>query len=304
VTNAPAPRVSWVLLVVLVSALATGAAASILVSASTAPAPANGPAPLVILPVWVFVVASAGVLALVLATMVLWRITSNPSPIMNRTVVSVLAVVLVGIVFIFGARLLGVGGPVATNSTASSGSSSSSGGSNATHGGNVTGAGGYLALFPSVPGWVPIVLLAAVILLTVVVVFPQARAYLAERRERGVARRSGADTVPAGVREALNRASDELGRGGDPRAIILALYSEMLDRLRPMATDLETSTPEEIRAAHLIRLQVRPQAAETLTRLFEEARYSSHPMGAAEGDRARDAVRMTLDDLDRRDFPA
>ena len=120
-TNRPATRVSWVLLVVLVAALATGAAASILVSASTAPPPPAGPAPLVLLPAWVIGAASLGVLLFVLSSMVLWRLTSGSSPVMSKITVSILVAILVGIVFVLGARFLGVGGPVGTNSTSSGG---------------------------------------------------------------------------------------------------------------------------------------------------------------------------------------
>ncbi|HKN06225.1 MAG TPA: DUF4129 domain-containing protein [Thermoplasmata archaeon] len=302
-TNPPAARVSWVLLVVLVAALATGAAASILVSASTAPPASPGPAPLVILPLWVVSAASTGILLFVLASMVLWRVSSGSNPMMSKITVSVLVAVLIGIVFVLAARFLGVGGPVGTNSTATSGSSNSSAGANATGTGS-PGSGGYLSLFPSLPGWVPIVVLGLVALVVVVVLVPQARAYLADRRERRPSRRAPTATVPVGVHEALSRASAELDLGGDPRLVILALYSELLERLRPMVSDIETSTPEEIRAAHLIRFRVRPEAAGTLTRLFEEARYSTHPMGPEAGTRVREAVRMTLDDLDRQDFPA
>jgi len=301
VKNPPAPRISWVLLVILVAALATGAAASILLSASTAPPSSPGPAPLVVLPLWVFAAASVAVLLFVLGGMVYFRLTSEGNPMMNRITVAILVAVLMGVVFVLGARFLGVGGPVGTNSTAS-GSTNSSAGSNATHGGNVSGSGGYLSLFPSLPGWVPIVVLGFVLLVVVVVLVPQGRAYLADRRL--ASRRAAAEPVPVGVREALSRASSELDLGGDPRLIILALYADLLARLRPMVTDLETSTPEEIRAAHLLRFRVRREAAGTLTRLFEEARYSTHPMGPEAGARAREAVRMALEDLDRQGFPA
>ena len=302
-TNRPATRVSWVLLVVLVAALATGAAASILVSASTAPPPPAGPAPLVLLPAWVIGAASLGVLLFVLSSMVLWRLTSGSSPVMSKITVSILVAILVGIVFVLGARFLGVGGPVGPNSMPA-GTTNSSAGTNTTSGTNVSGSGGYISLFPTLPGWVPIVVLGFVVLIVAVVLVPQGRAYLADRRVRGASRRAPTEPVPKGVREALSRASAELDLGGDPRLVILALYSELLERLRPMVSDLEASTPEEIRATHLIRFRVRPEAAATLTRLFEEARYSTHPMGPDAGARAREAVRTALDDLDRQGFPA
>jgi hypothetical protein len=96
----------------------------------------------------------------------------------------------------------------------------------------------------------------------------------------------------------------ELGHGADAREVILALYATLLARLRPMVGGMDTSTPEEIRAVHLERLGARPEPARTLTRLFEEARYSAHPMGPESSRTAQEAVRAVLDDLDRRDLPS
>jgi len=302
VTQKPAARVSWVLLAVLVAALATGAAASILVAASTAPPPPSGTASLIYLPQWVITAVSVAMICFVVGSLVFWRLTSGPSSALSRMAVTILAVVLLGVLFVAGARLMGIGGEVGFGS-----SSPPNGGSNSTYGSNnttVTGAlngtGGTITLFPSLPGWVPFVVLGIVVLLAIVVGVPQTRRYLAERRESAAVRRGAARGVPAGMRAALSRASADLNVGGDPRTVILALYAAMLDELRPMADDLRTSTPEEIRATHLVRLGVRPEAARTLTRLFEEARYSTHPMGPSESARARDAVRATLEDLSRR----
>ena len=301
--NPPVSRVSWVLLVVLFAALATGAAASILVSASTTPPPAASPAPLVLLPTWVIVAASAALLAFITAGLVLSRSRGpNTNDVVNRLAISILSATLLGVLVILAGRLVGVGGPVSGNSTAASGGSGP-GNTTTGSGGNVTGAGGHFVLFPSLPGWVPFVLLAVVALVVVVVAVPETRRYLAERRTEGRARRIPPRVIPAGVREALTRASAELDQGGDPRKAILSLYGELLGRLRPMVGDIGASTPEEIRVGHLLRLRVRPEAAESLTRLFEEARYSTHPMGPAESARAKTAVRMTVDDLDRREFP-
>jgi hypothetical protein len=304
VTNKPAPRISWVLLVVLVVALATGAAASILVAASTAPPPSSGTASLVILPEWTIAAISWGVVALVVGSLVVWRLTSGPSSALTRVAVSILAVVLLGVLFVVGARFLGVGGMVGPGGSGgvADGNSGTPPNNTTVITGQLNGTGGEIVLFPSLPGWVPLAVLGIVVLLVVVVGVPQTRRYLAERREGGVMRRRTEVTVPAGMREALTRASTDLDLGGDPRAVILALYAAMLTHLQPMVADLGTSTPEEIRAAHLVRLGVRPEAARTLTRLFEEARYSTHPMGPAESVRAQEAVRATLDDLARRTF--
>jgi hypothetical protein len=148
----------------------------------------------------------------------------------------------------------------------------------------------------------PFVVVAAIALLFVLVAVPELRRYFAERREGKATPPSPVEV--AAVREALIRAVTDLRQGGDAREVILGLYAAMLVRLQPMVVGIDTSTPEEIRAAHLERLGVRTGPARTLTRLFEEARYSAHPMGPESSQAAEEAVRAVLDDLDRRDFPS
>lgn len=297
------PRVSWVLLVIVVAALAIGAAASILVSAASAPAPSSGPAQLIFLPPWLLTAASIGFLAFVGGSLVLWRLSGGPGQSLNRPAVVILAVILAGLIFVLVVHFLGLGGSLAgtTNSTTSHGQNGSTPPPPPSHSQNVTGSGGVMT-WPGLPPWLPFVVLAAVVLLVVVVAVPELRRYVAERR-------GGAATRPVlaearGVREALTQASTALSQGEDPRVVILALYAALLARLQPMVLGLDTSTPEEIRTVHLRRLGVRPGPARTLTRLFEEARYSSHPMGAETSRRAQEAVGAVLDDLDRRDFPS
>ncbi len=288
------------LVIVLVAALAAGAAASILAGATTAPAPTSTPASELYLPLWVFFVAVLGMLGVIIVTWVLVRLSSETKGVSNSTLVNALLAILTISLFIVGLRVFGVGGPPpptspSTSSTNSSSPTGTSGSGNTT---NLSGLGAY-TLFPSVPPWVPFVVLAFVVLILVVVAVPQTRRYLTERQDR-LAPKMGSTPEPPGVRAALTRASAELDLGADPRLVVLALYSEMLMHLQPMVGSVETSTPEEIRTVHLVRLGVRPEAARTLTRLFEEARYSTHPMGPKESLRAQEAVRATLDDLKRR----
>lgn len=300
--NHPPPSVSWAVLVILTVALATGAAASILIGATTAPPPPPGPASLVDLPFSVLGYIGLAFLVGVVVSLVFWRLSSTTNPATTRAVVSVLVVILLGVLFVFAARVIGFGGPVSFGGGSLSSGNSSSTPPNTTtsSGAGLNGSGGQIYLFPSLPAWLPFALLIAVILVVVVVAVPLTRRYLAERREGAAPRKAVPVTVPPGVREALVQASTELDLGGDPRMVILALYGELLLRLQPVVGGVETNTPEEIRATHLVRLQVRPKAANTLTRLFEEARYSAHPMGAKESERAREALRDALADLDRR----
>jgi len=302
VSGKNATRVSWVLLVVLVAAIATGAAASILVNASTVP-PQPTPSSLVYLPSWAITAIAVGIVVFVFGTFVLWRLTSGPSSTLTRMAVTILVVVLLGAFFVLGMRFWGGTGLVGPGGTTPPGTGHGNPGSNnSTVTGTVNGSGGHIVLIPGLPGWVPIVLLLVAVVLVVAVGVPWTQRYLAERHERSVARRGIGPVVPPGMRDALSRASTDLDQGGDPRTVILALYASMLLELQPMADNLVTSTPEEIRASHLLRLGVRPEAARTLTRLFEEARYSVHSMGPAESARAREAVRATIDDLARRSF--
>jgi len=304
VAKPSADRASLVLVIVLVSAMAAGAAASILAGASTAAPSSSGPGSELYLPLWVFVVGVFGLLAVILVAWVIVRLSSQSKGVSNRTLVNALLAILIISLFIVGLRVFGVGGPppptssTTTNST-SNPSTGSSGSGNTT---NLSGLGAY-NLFPSIPPWVPFVVLAFVVLILVAVAVPQTRRFLSERQER-LTPKTGPAPEPPGVRAALTRASAELDLGADPRLVVLALYSEMLMHLQPMVGSVETNTPEEIRTAHLVRLGVRPEAAKTLTRLFEEARYSTHPMGPKESARAQEAVRATLEDLTRRARPS
>lgn len=293
-----ASRGSWVLLVVLVVALALGAAASILVGASTAaPPPSSGTASLVFLPNWAVTAIAIAFILFVLGGLVANRLTPGPRSSLTRSAAVILAIVFLGILVVVAGHY--IGGTAPTGGTATNGSSSSGGGTSPPPTGSASGPGGVIVV-PNIPAWVPFLVLGVIVLIVAVVAVPQTRQYLERRREARVARRRSSDTVPAGLTGALSRASNDLDLGGDPRTVILSLYAAMLRELQPMVADLGVSTPEEIRTNHLLRLGVRPEAARTLTRLFEEARYSPHPMGAAESARAKVAVRETIEDLTRR----
>jgi len=298
----PPRRVSWALLVFVITALAVGGAASILVGAASAPAPSSGPTQIVYLPQWLITIFLIGFLAMVIGSMVLLRLSSNPTLSLNRTAVTVLSVVVAALVFLLVIHVLGLAGsvPPPQNNSTSHGGTGTGGNPPGGTGHNSTGPG-TIVTWPGFPPWLPFVVVSVIVLLTVVVAVPALRDYLSDRRLE--ARTRAGPAAAEGVREALSEASANLGLGVDPREVILALYATLLARLRPLGMKLDASTPEEIRATHLERLGVRPGPARTLTRLFEEARYSVHPMGAAAGVQAREAVQNALEDLDRRDRP-
>jgi hypothetical protein len=304
----PAGRVSWVLLVVVAVAIAVGATASILVNPNmTSPAgSSSGPTQQVQLPNWVFAAAILAVMIVVLIVWIIIRIDAKGQRgISSNAFISLLFAIGVISLLVIVLHLLGVGGS----------SQNSGNDTNITPppppptvppstGPPLTGAGSVFVA-PSVPAWVPLVIIAIVVVVAVTVGVPQTRRYLSERRaEAGDRRRANAPRASPAVHDALSRASYELDLGQDPRTVILALYQEMLVHLRPMSGSVESATPEEIRTTYLEHYGVRHGAARTLTRLFEEARYSTHPLGPAERDRARDAVRAAIDDLDRRASPS
>jgi hypothetical protein len=244
-----------------------------------------------------------GLIVLMVSILVYQRITSEKrtNPEMGRVFVTVLVVILLLTVFVVAVRFFGVGGPIPTESSGPAPANNMTvPGTQPNQTGYVNGTGSQVVLFPNVPYWVPFVALAVAVLLVAVIAIPQTRRYLALRRSDRAAKSRPINPDAEALRAALGRAAADLDQGGDPRAVILGLYADLLAHLEPMVGDIGTRTPEEIRADHLVRLRVRPAAAATLTRLFEEARYSTHPMGPDSGARAEEAVRAALDDLARR----
>jgi hypothetical protein len=146
------------------------------------------------------------------------------------------------------------------------------------------------------PSWAPFAIVAAILLVAGAVAIPRAFG-AARKRDRTTGRPKPVEV--AEVREAFAVAARRLAQGSEPREVIIALYATVLRRVGPLVGGVDADTPEEIRALHLERLGIRPSAAETLTRLFEEARYSSHPMGSDAAARAALALREARDDLDR-----
>lgn len=110
-----------------------------------------------------------------------------------------------------------------------------------------------------------------------------------------LARRRAQPAVDAGgaraaVYAALDAADDAMRDVVDPRAAIIACYAAMERVLADGGVRrLAAETPGELlaRAAVLNRA---PEAAARLTALFLEARYSSHPMSAADRDDAQAAL--------------
>jgi Domain of unknown function (DUF4129) len=82
--------------------------------------------------------------------------------------------------------------------------------------------------------------------------------------------------------------------------VILALYGRLLRGASPFLGELGPRTPREIEAGLLRRFPIRPATARTLTGIFEEARYSTHPLDAGRLDQTRGLFREVIAELDAR----
>jgi hypothetical protein len=284
------PSTSVLLLVLLFGALAVGAAASMLESAvGTGP---NGSAPVaeVYFGNDVIVVAIVVLFAALVAPIVYHRLQGGgalPGQFVLGVLVTLL--LLVGFVILFQHLL---GGPAAAPSSNVTSNGTAPPPPNPKGLGN--GSGG-TPVVVHLPSWGPLAAFAVIATVAVVVVFPRVRTYLAERRE---AKPPGARAEA--TRAALHRAAGRLAGGSDPREVVRELYARLLDRVQPLAGNLDPATPDEIRSGPLRELGIRAEAAEALTRLFEEARYSTHPMGPEAAERAARAIRDAESDLARR----
>jgi hypothetical protein len=276
---------------------------SLIDSARTAgPPPPVGPTTEIVFPPWVVSAAIVGFALAILLPIIYARLRSGGGgPLTRPYIVAGLAVLLAGVIAVAVLHFLaGSGGGFQTvsgsgnNSTKDSSSNGTGNNSTLVH-----GPGGVLAPFNlQLPSWTLFALVAVAAILVVVAGLPPLSEYLEDRRENRRFRTRSAQ-VTAALQAALRDADRDLESALDPRTTILALYATLLTRIEPLSTNLDPSTPEEIRRLHLTRLGIRPQAAEDLTRVFEEARYSSHPLGHEQVARARSAIRAAEEDLSR-----
>jgi hypothetical protein len=297
---APRRRIgpSRLLLVILLAALAVGVAASVLVAARTAgPPPPVGPTHTILLPNWLIAAPLVGFVLVVIGMLVYDRWSNGAAAIPGRYIATALTIILLLVVFVEVAHLLapstipGAASPTPNGNTTVPPTNQTT--SNLTSNGSSV-----LSPTPHAPSWLPFVVVTGVAVLIAVVGVPSLFQYLQERRDERWSKRAQEEAKRA-LEDALGQAERDLEGGKEPREVILALYARLLAQLRPLATDVDHQTAEEIRARHLVRLGVRVGAAEALTRLFEEARYSTHPIGPADVARASAAIRDAQDDLRR-----
>ena len=83
----------------------------------------------------------------------------------------------------------------------------------------------------------------------------------------------------------------DLEEGGDVRTVILACFQQFCALLGSRGiTDQDPLTPHELEGLAVDRLRVSRNASGILTSLFEEARYSEHPLGDRDRVRAIDSL--------------
>ncbi len=104
-------------------------------------------------------------------------------------------------------------------------------------------------------------------------------------------RRAAADAVAATIQE--------LELGGDVRTAILACFDRFCRLLGERGfRDQASLTPRELESLAVRGLRVPEESAEALTSLFEEARYSEHPLGESDRERAVESLRRIRSSLE------
>jgi hypothetical protein len=293
------PRVSAVLLVVVALALCVGAAASLVASAASAPSYQPGPIQDVYLTGaelgYIFLAAFLFVVGLLVW---IWydRRRSSPGSILVGGLVLVLALLLFFALLHFATPTGGSQSIVqpspGNNNTTTPGTQTNN--STAVPVGTPGGSLGFGGV--QIP-WTLIFVVVAVVGLVAAAVLAPA---LWRRGQDPTARRRAARLADIDrAQSALRTAAASLDAGGDPREVIIRLYGTLLSWVAPMVGSVDVDTPEEIRLTHLVALGIHPSPAATLTRLFEEARYSTHPMASDAAARAREAIAIAREDLVR-----
>ncbi|MGI0071348.1 MAG: DUF4129 domain-containing protein [Thermoplasmata archaeon] len=295
------PRTTAILFAVVLLALIVGAAASLIASASSPTAfqpTGNRPLELTDLQyATLFGIVGVVLLGLAIATLV----RSPRSPLPGRFAVMMFMIILIAVLFLVVFRAIAPVGPgPVTLSPGNNTTVNNTTMTNTTLPGDLPGSPGSISgpLGLHLPSWWLYVAVAVVVLIVAAVAVPAWRG----RESSGAGRRgqSPPGVELAEVRGALATAAWELTEGLSPRDVVIRLYGNLLDRVEPIVGGVAEETPEEIRVRHLVRLGIREAEATALTRLFEEARYSTHPMGADAAERAGAAIRAAEEDLGAR----
>jgi Domain of unknown function (DUF4129) len=136
----------------------------------------------------------------------------------------------------------------------------------------------------------------ATLTMTLLLLFAERIARWWERRERA------AVAEPLG--EAVQDGLDDLASAPDARSAIIRCYRRF-ERVAARASVPRApwQTPDEFMRETLRRLAIPRPAVDRLTRLFELARFSRHPLGSPERDAARACLEEIRSTLEREDAP-
>jgi hypothetical protein len=108
-----------------------------------------------------------------------------------------------------------------------------------------------------------------------------------------------ATELGAALQEAVMWGQRALLRLDDARSAIIACYSAMEESLARAGTARSaTETPDELLVRAAGTLPISAGAAQRLTALFYEARFSSHPLGGSQKEAAEAALSELASDLD------
>jgi hypothetical protein len=286
-------------LIFLLAALAIGAAATFIAAPAIAPASggtSNLSASTNSLIAGILALVTLGAFAAWIGVFVYGRVTGTSMGFPQRTLVFVLVVFLLLGVFLVlshfanGSAIMPRGNP---GNNSHPGSPPPSPGNPAAQN-NSTGLGTFSGWGVHLPGW----WVYAALLAGGVVVGVFAIPFLLRARPNGPSSAGKEDlsTLRETITEAINRLRE--GTQRTPRELIVLTYARLLERVVVGVGNVSILTPREIEELCVERLRMRRGTATALTSLFEEARYSTHPMGIEAVTRAESALRVALADLD------
>lgn len=188
----------------------------------------------------------------------------------------------------------GRGGSGSNGTGNASGSGSGYGANNTT--GSLPGARPATGISVRISNWVALAAAGVLGAMAAILVLPGTLSRLLDRPGRS---RPGGGTAagPAQLRTALVEAKVAIEAGESPRGTIVRLYDRLLQEVAPAVEDVASSTAEEIQKTLLIRFRVPEGRSEVLTQMFEEARYSTHPIASDAADRYVQTMQAVEHDL-------
>ncbi len=101
------------------------------------------------------------------------------------------------------------------------------------------------------------------------------------------------------ISSTADRALTELHEGDDVRDVVIRNYQKMLIILEEEGVHQDISfTPRELEKMVLAKLTLTEETIDEMTELFEEAKYSDHPLGEKERNRAMDNFKQIREELE------